>query len=283
MDDLRYKFIGDPSCLRDVLVGRLRFTPPMELNDPSELVPRFSVDEVRASLADLRSRGHTQEELAGLHRQAALMQRLAPELPALPAPKTAREADGIIGSPAYDNIDLLEAVFSMLLQTISSRVGVACLTRRWNSLPMWAHYARCGRGIVVGYRGLENSYSGDQSGWLGRLTEIDYRRDLGGISFYPDSYAKIFFSKFTDWQYEMETRIVCPLAECQKIGTQSAPIFYQTLAIGCIDSLIFGWRMTDGERANVVSFVDQAPGPRPKLFQTSIVRGEVSLSAIPND
>lgn len=50
-----YKYISDVSSLRSIVAGEMRFTAPAELNDPSELFPKFSREEVLESLRDLRS------------------------------------------------------------------------------------------------------------------------------------------------------------------------------------------------------------------------------------
>ena len=85
-----YKFVPESNVVSFLLRGIVKFTPIRELNDPSELVPTVNIDAVRESLAQLRQRGYTDDDLIHLRRQGALLQRLAPSRQAVQMPRTAR-------------------------------------------------------------------------------------------------------------------------------------------------------------------------------------------------
>ena len=216
MDDSLYKFCASISHLPEILSGSLKFTPPSELNDPSEMMPRFDYDEVRASLIDLRNRGHTALELEELHKQAALMECLCPELQALPAPNSQKEADAFVALSIFDDMNLVYSMFSEMTKRISERVGMCCLTKKRSSLPMWAHYADRAKGYIVQYNGLQDIFRSDSTGILNCVTKVTYSKEVSGISFYPNSYDRIFFTKFSDWEYEQEFRLVCRLCDCEQ-------------------------------------------------------------------
>ena len=90
-----YKFVPESNVVSFLLRGIVKFTPIRELNDPSELVPTVNIDAVRESLAQLRQRGYTDDDLIHLRRQGALLQRLAPSRQAVQMPRTAREATAL--------------------------------------------------------------------------------------------------------------------------------------------------------------------------------------------
>lgn len=239
-----YKFCASADYAPEILSGRLKFTPPSELNDPSELMPRFDFVEVRESLADLRSRGHSERELVGLHQQSALMDLLCPELRVLAAPKTRAEADNYISLSIFDDMELVYATFSEMTQRISSRVGVCCLTRKISSLPMWSHYANRAKGYAVEYSDLDSVFPGDETGLLNCVREVIYSREISGVSFYPDSYDRIFFTKFRDWSYENEFRIVCRLQDCEKVEINGETRYLRSAPPETIASVTLGWMMS---------------------------------------
>jgi hypothetical protein len=160
-----YKFIADPAAARSILQGILRFTPIRELNDPSELAPSLNADEVLASLARLRANGYSQEDMIYLHRQGNLLQKLAPRFQAIPVPVSPEAATTQIRSPFYDALPTLERLLAATAEEISSRVGLLCLSRRYDALPMWAHYTGNATGLVVEFRNLELAFPGDDTGF----------------------------------------------------------------------------------------------------------------------
>ena len=193
INSILFKFVSSLEHVEDIASGKIRLARISELNDPMELAPRLDKQEVIDSLHDLRKRGHSKAELSDLLRQAAMMKKLAPHLRALPVPQTQEEANSYINLPFFENFEFLEAAFEAMISSIVENSSVACFTRRWNSLPMWAHYAARGNGFIVCYEDLDRFFKGDETGWLNELHLVRYEDKLHGISFYPDSYARIFF------------------------------------------------------------------------------------------
>jgi len=248
-----YKYVSDPASLANILSGQMKFTVPRELNDPSELFPKFSREEVLESLQDLRRRGHTESELLGLNRQHALMRALIPSYWKADLPLTTADADMMIKLSIFDNVALIEQLFLGMVDAMSSAVGVACLTKRWDSLPMWAHYAGGASGAVVAYDNLDAVFPGDETGWLNCPKEVTYTRELAGITFYPDSYGAIFFSKLRDWAYEAEVRIATELSRCTKTLCAGSLVHTHTVAVSHVSSVIFGWRTPQASIDEIVS------------------------------
>src|SRR5262249_40017789 len=131
-----YKFIADPSAVQFLLRGVAKFTPIPELNDPSELSPNLILEEVQASLARLRQEGYTDQDMVHVRRQGCLLQRLVPDFRAVPVPPTPEEATALIRSPFYDSLPTLQRLLSNVARELSSKVGLFCLSQRYDSLPM---------------------------------------------------------------------------------------------------------------------------------------------------
>jgi hypothetical protein len=114
------------------------FTPVAELNDPSELNPNLNTAAIRDPLQRLRTRGYSEHEYAYLCRQAALLDHLVPEFQTTRAPDTREEATRQIQSRIYDSSTYMERKMSETAKAIASKVGIFCLSKRFDSLPMWA-------------------------------------------------------------------------------------------------------------------------------------------------
>src|SRR5215210_1369461 len=135
-----YKIIADPKAIPFLLRGLIKFAPPAELNDPSELTPNVIREEVEKSLYRLRRDGYTEQDLSNLQCQESLFQKLAPRFQAVKVPQTPEEATSLLRSAFYDQISVLEELLTDMVREVSSKVGLFCLSQRYDSLPMWAHY-----------------------------------------------------------------------------------------------------------------------------------------------
>ena len=275
-----YKYISDTTSLGNILAGEMKFTVPAELNDPSELFPQFSREEVLDSLHELRRRGHTEGEINALKRQHALMRALIPFYWKADLPLTTADADLMINLPIYDNVALIEQLIVGMLNAMSGVVAVACLSKRWDSLPMWAHYAHRARGAVVAYNNLEAVFPGDETGWLSSLKEVSYSREAAGISFYPDSYGAIFFSKVIDWAYEAEVRIASELTRCTKVSRNGTVSFCRSVPVGHVSTVIIGWHMPKPSVDHILMLLDNDSCRHIEVKAVRVHRGQLSLQTL---
>lgn len=271
-----YKFIADPTALRFLLKGAVRITPISELNDPSELSPSLSVGAVQASLARLRRDGYSERDLIHLRRQEHVLRHLAPRFLVVQVPRSPDDATRIIRSHFYDSVATLERLLNDAAREISSKVGLFCLSLRYDSLPMWAHYARNAAGLVIEFRDLEKVFSGDETGVLWQPVAVRYARERSGMTFEPQSHESLFFEKFQDWSYEQEVRVVVPLADCRLESLGSKSVYLYDIPSERIARVILGWNMSaedvDGSR-KLVSELNPAVG----VLHARFVRGRVEL------
>lgn len=278
MSDFFYKFIANPRAVEFLIRGAVKFTPIDELNDPSELSPTFVTEDVVASLARLRRDGYTEEDLVHLRRQGSLLQRLAPRFQAVGVPSSTDEAAALIRAPFYDSVSALERLLEETAREMSSKVGLLCLSRRYDSLPMWAHYAANASGVVVEFRDLDNVFRGDDTGVLNAVISVRYASERGGVTFDPRSHEALFFDKFTDWSYEQEARVVLPLAECRRTSVNGNSLYLYDLPLECISRVILGWRLS-GVEADAVRSIVGSVHPRVNIHQARFERGRVRIGA----
>jgi hypothetical protein len=273
-----YKYIAEPDIVRFLLKGIVKLTPISELNDPSELIPNVIVDEVKASLARLRRNGYSEEDMLHLRRQGCLLQRLAPQFQAIDVPSTKDQATAIIRSHFYDSIDRLKQLLNETAREMSSNVGIFCLSHRYDSLPMWAHYANNAAGLVFEFVDLDKVFPGDDTGVLRQPIVVRYERERLGVSFDPQSHDSLFFSKFQDWSYEQEVRVVLPLTDCRREFVGGKLLYFYDLPAQCVARVILGWNMIPDKVDAVREYVS-ALNQGVEIVHARIVRGRVELGS----
>jgi len=274
--NLLYKFIENPDSVRFLLQGLIKFTPPAELNDPSELTPRVILDDVSNSLAQLREHGYTKEDMINLLRQENLLQKLAPRFKMIRLPETAEQATAIIRSSFYDETSKLAQILNEMVLEVSSKVGLFCLSLRYDSLPMWAHYANNAAGLVVEFANLGEVFQGDDTGVLSQPLAVQYKREQISITFNTKSHEALFFSKYSDWSYEKEVRVVLPLADCQKELLGEKHLYIRKIPRSCISRLILGWNMSNKIQKTIRAHIREL-NPDVKIVTARIVQGQVKL------
>lgn len=269
-----FKFIDNHEVADSLLAGRVKFTPIRELNDPAELNPNFNQQAVVESLLRLRKDGYSDEDMFYLRRQGALLQKLLET----PTPKlnSREEATRLIQSPLYDSMERLEDLLTEVAQAMAPKVGIFCLSNRFNSLPMWAHYANGAKGFAIEFKNLERVFQGDETGVLRQPRPVIYETEITGVTFDPVSHETLFFSKFLDWSYEQEVRVVLPLAECKQSISKDKPIYLFDLPPECVERIIFGWHMPENDQENIKQAIQQKY-PNVKIGYARFARGQVHI------
>ena len=115
-----------------------------------------------------------------------------------------------------------------LLEHFRDKVGVLSLTADPANAVMWAHYADQSRGVCVGidfnhsvfddYHPSEPFY--EEFAAVFRLGQVAYLKirpalqtDVGASTYIHDA----FFTKFEDWRYEREWRLLRPHSDCVNV------------------------------------------------------------------
>jgi hypothetical protein len=269
-----YKFIADPTAVRFLLQGTIKFTPIPELNDPSELLPNIVPSEVQRSLDHLREHGYSDDDIVYLRKEENLLRRLAPSYRATSVPVSKELATALVRSPFYDSAPFLYQLLNGAAWEMSSKVGLFCLTRRYDSLPMWAHYGANAKGLVVEFQNLEDVFRGDNTGVMYEPIPVRYERERSGVTFDPRSHETIFFSKYEDWAYEQEVRVVLPLADCRQEQSGDQRLHLFDIPRTCITRVILGWNVAP-EVGDTVRALAADLNPDVKVLQAYFLLGRV--------
>jgi hypothetical protein len=273
-----YKFVGSQGAVRAIACGSLKFTKIDELNDPSELVPFMNRDAVRSSLAAVRRDGYTEKQFEWLGCQEAILRLLSPGTRVLSRPATVKLANNTLALPIYNDLDLIEKRLLKTIMLIRSRVGVLSLTERFDSLPMWAHYGAQAKGYVLRFEGLDQEFCGDATGSLNALKPVEYVEDLIGMTHDPSTQDNIFFSKFQDWKYEHEWRVVSALSACQL--SADGNMHLRSVGPANVTGVICGWNVPDKEICSLASELHRT-NLGLEVYVTSIDHGRVVVRDMP--
>lgn len=272
-----YKFVGDQTAVRAIASGSLKFTTIPELNDPSELVPRMDREAVLASLVTVRRNGYTPEQFEWLACQEAVLRLLSPETRVLSRPPTVELANRTLALPVYDNLDFMERQLLETISLIRSRVGVLSLTARFDSLPMWAHYGALAQGYVIRFDGLDSEFPENSTGSLNVVKPVNYVEDLVGMTHDPSTQDNLFFSKFQDWSYEREWRVVSALSSCQLSG--DGKMHLRHISPSIVTGVICGWNVPEDEMSSLAAELS-CINPGLEMLAASLDRGHVRLQGV---
>ncbi|WP_442578460.1 DUF2971 domain-containing protein [Mesorhizobium sp. ASY16-5R] len=269
-----YKFVDSAEAVKKIAAGSLKFTPIEELNDPSELTPVMDRLSVRESLDAIRKNGMTGEQFGWLQRQEALLDLLSPEQKTISAPTTIENANYVLKSIVYDNFEYMEIKLFETIKNIKSRVGILSLTQRYDSLPMWAHYADLAKGVVLILNNLEKTFNGDRTGILNIPKSVVYADRFPGMTFDPSTQDRLFFTKLSDWSYEREWRIVTALSDCHR--PSGGNLYLRNVNPLHLTGVICGWR-TPPDIVSSLGIELRHINPKAKLTSAVMEGGTVHL------
>lgn len=99
--------------------------------------------------------------------------------------------------------------FSWLYDHWVATLGFVSFSENWKSPLMWAHYARSHTGVCLGFevpdgRALKVCYEPERLHLLLDVTKLETALD-------EDVIKKVVTTKFKDWEYEHEWRLIEPL------------------------------------------------------------------------
>jgi hypothetical protein len=236
-----YKYVTI-QVLRSILEGSIRFTQPSAFNDPFELLPEVVVPndeperQFKCSFDLLASRDPQRDR----------------SLQVIP--------DGCGSS---------DIMSRHIVGRLNQLIGILCLSKKRDSLRMWAHYADQYAGAVI-------EFDGSHEFFVGQI-EVEYlsERPRRHLNSYLDG-VRIPISelcaKSNEWADEDEVRIIRPLSQCKIIAEdppRKFPVFVKQIPLEAIKCVILGERTSVADQREIYNC----------LRDTSI---ELALAAVHN-
>src|SRR5262249_3461497 len=116
------------------------------------------------------------------------------------------EATAIYREGRHFDPAMWERLKEEFIQTYRNKIGLCCLTEQCNNILMWSHYADNHKGYCVEFEATDHTLV------FGRAQRVSYSDVYPEINFYntpgDEKVRLTFLTKFTDWQYEREWRIL---------------------------------------------------------------------------
>ncbi len=99
---------------------------------------------------------------------------------------------------------------------ISKEIGIISFSKDWQNPLMWAHYGDKHKGICLGFD-VDDSHIKEVTYFPKRVpSEVDMQKKYGGLN--EGDIEKLMCTKYIDWKYENEVRVIVPLEEMDSGG-----------------------------------------------------------------
>jgi hypothetical protein len=240
-----YKFF--PNERVDFVHHRLvRLTPPTAFNDPFDMLP--VVESVfrtkRATNAAKPRPGTLGSVLSDIH---ALGERMADSL--------------------FNRRGLLQ-------EYLSITYGILCLSERYDSLLMWAHYASDHKGFVVEFDASHAWFNQGTANpgevGVGVVRKITYSDERPTVSLQSNPIDN-YFAKGAEWSYEGEWRLVLRLDKATKtLSTPTSHVQLFEVPHTAISSIILGARISVADRKTLMQCRGLPAFAHVRLVQASL-------------
>lgn len=282
-----YKYVGAERI--DVLRnGNIRFTPPLNTNDIFEVRQTFEM------LAGPKMQELFAEQATALDINDTLIDAMKDTPLAGMSPDKLKQAfqaatggDLETSLQGIMSILLNDAIFPKmnspkvmddLLTKLGSDLICLSLTERFDSSPMWAHYAGNSTGFVIAFE-TDNIFfrRGDavERQGLHKITYFD-----GKIAEVMDDVYAAFMSKQNDWAYEREWRLYVKADQASKTLTvDTDTIHLVDFPREAVQRVILGLRASEELVADMLSLL-ASQYPHAQLTRLQADRGTASLMEV---
>lgn len=182
----RYKYLPfNEGSLKVITEGTVKFTCPLSFNDPFDSRPVSIISR------DVK--------------KSDVYKRLVPAIPLAPAKRLALEN-------RVANIIEKSISTGLVQQKVLQRIGVLSLSKKWNNVLMWSHYAGYHEGFVVGFRYIKSDIDDALEAFdivplPVKYTDERYVEDYTNDLTTNDAENALLI-KGCDWKYEDEERVL---------------------------------------------------------------------------
>jgi hypothetical protein len=209
-----------------------------KFNDPFECQPAFNFERTDKQILNSLCRHLTSKE------------------PLLSIESIEKKAEEILRLGFHNSDEAWKKMAKDLIDKIQNTVGVFCMSSKKDNILMWSHYADDHKGFCLIFE------ASDTTPFFGNAQEVSYSDEYPLVEWFDTSQdrqiQKVFLTKYSDWKYESEWRIV---DHENGAGVQQFP---EHLLIG----VIFGLKMDDKEKNKIVNWSINRSNPL-KFYQAT--------------
>ena len=260
--------------------GLIRFTQASSLNDPFETRPHIDAlldrRTIKPTVDGLFASVSADEALFDVEYERALADAAIPKeivaqvraiIPEEEALSLAKQLSApifmaLLGLEGDDSKQLAQERISAQL---GKRFGTLSLTENPSNLLMWAHYAGCHSGFVIGLDASHDFFDQrlNERDQVRRIRKVQYSEvrpsftglDLGGDE--DSQLAKLasdfFLTKSHHWSYEDEWRMLMEVTDADRVvELPNDTVYLFRLPTEAVSSVIFGCKMVEADKERLL-------------------------------
>ncbi len=282
-----YKYFPPPSPKYPHFISSLqiRFTQPVDLNDPYECNPHIdNYCDINFIASYFRSLA--QPEIDKIHTYSSNSKERKEKLKMLN-----KKVEKGIRKYRNNPKKIKELAEKSLKDVLNNNIGILSLSERRDSTAMWAHYTHKHKGLTVSFDSENDFFKQKESDKsdIGILKKVFYENsrislDLQGLISHKEKISKdIYYIKSKDWSYEEEWRILRDLACADKrIDGQPCPICLFNVPPSAILEVCLGMNMQKNDGTDILhSIQSNASLSHVKIFRAALNDKHFTMDWIP--
>lgn len=189
-----YKYMSEDRVENILVDNKIRFTQPVYFNDPFDVQPHIQSPNIKGFVNKIndKSKGILLSRLISFlvengmrdndfntdeHRKAFLQG---------------------LNDLTHDEID--EHIKNTFNKEVNDSIGILSLTKDYENLLMWAHYANEYKGFIVEFEKKSELFS--------NALKVEYKEERPSVKMRRIEPNRLFFTKSIHWKYENEYRVL---------------------------------------------------------------------------
>lgn len=282
-----YKYVAAERI--DVLRnGSIRFTPPLNTNDIFEVRQTFELlagPKMRELFVQQAAAIDINNTLVDAMEDTPLAGMSPDELKQLFKEATGGDLEAslqgmlsiMLNDTVFPNMNSPKAIDDLLTKLGSDLICLS-LTERFDSSPMWAHYAGNSTGFVIAFKTDNNFFRRGNAGERQGLQKITYFD--GQIAEVMDDVYAALMSKQEDWAYEREWRLYVKAGQASRtLAVHADTIHLVDFPRQAVQRVILGLRASGQLEAEMQNLLAEHY-PYAQLTRVQADRGIASLTEV---
>ena len=264
-----YKYLHEDR-IEDILENNIfRFTQPEEFNDPFELRPVLRFPDNDDSLYSTLDDNFESILMEEYKKNSDINTKITFES-FLAFRRTKKKEIKELAKSLLTSKEFTKRLNETHYKTANKSIGILCLTKNYNNLLMWAHYANSHKGFVVGLDS-DNSFfkqDKDDKNLMGKLKKVIYNNERPSESFENMNVENAYLTKSKEWSYEEEYRMFTPFKRASQIKNDN--IYLYNFTPDAIVSIYCGVNMSEENKEKIKEIVAHEHLQYINLFQSEI-------------
>ena len=226
------------------------FSKPADLNDPFECRPFFTF--LGDSEQIVRQLARLLEYHMGMTHDTAVAHAMS-----------------IYLEGRHNDPETWDQLRQEVIAKLGSDIGMYCLSETNNNIILWSHYADKHQGFCLEFEATD--YTPD----FGLAQQVEYSKEYPVVDFFNTPIDKqiglVFLTKFRDWGYEKEWRI---------IDHENGPELHEYQG-EFLKSVTFGLRMCEEHKKQIRAWPDKREHPV-RLWQAKRSETDFRVALVPS-